>query len=166
MPFFLFGLSFRLWFFSAKASGNGLQCEGMALQTRMVWFLRNFLDEVLNLCAVLSADFVEGAVRLLVTRFIPLTPKDLGRWEMDVEEWINQEENEEELWEYELRVCVLFCRGQFADNPPYPTAVCGACAVDLVNPVQRLCHSHPAGILRQCRRCVSPCLIRALIHGP
>lgn len=49
---------------------------------------------------------MEGAVRLLVTRFIPLTPKDLERWEMDVEEWMNQEENEDEQWEYELRVGV------------------------------------------------------------
>jgi len=24
---------------------------------------------------------------------------------MDVEEWMNQEENEDEQWEYELRVC-------------------------------------------------------------
>ncbi|KAF9653383.1 ARM repeat-containing protein [Thelephora ganbajun] len=54
---------------------------------------------------VLPRDFVEGAVRLLVTRFIPLTPKDLERWEMDVEEWMNQEENEDEQWEYELRPC-------------------------------------------------------------
>ena len=51
---------------------------------------------------------MEGAVRLLVTRFIPLTPKDLEKWEMDVEEWMNQEETEEDHWEYELRVCVPF----------------------------------------------------------
>ena len=50
---------------------------------------------------------MEGAVRLLVTRFIPLTPKDLERWEIDVEEWMNQEENEDEQWEYELRVRVF-----------------------------------------------------------
>ncbi|KAF9782921.1 ARM repeat-containing protein [Thelephora terrestris] len=54
---------------------------------------------------VLSREFVEGAVRLLVTRFIPLTPKDLGRWEMDVEEWMNQEEHDDEQWEYGLRPC-------------------------------------------------------------
>jgi len=68
-------------------------------------------DGLLNMCAALSRDFVEGAVRLLVTRFIPLTPKDLERWEMDVEEWMNQEENEDEQWEYELRVCVssVYC---------------------------------------------------------
>ena len=60
----------------------------------------------LNMRVVLSREFVEGAVRLLVTRFIPLTPKDLEMWEMDVEEWMNQEENEDEQWEYGLRVCM------------------------------------------------------------
>jgi len=78
----------------------------MALPTRTV---RNFIghfSEGLNTCAVLPKEFVEGAVRLLVTRFIPLTPKDLERWEMDVEEWMNQEETEDDHWEYELRVCI------------------------------------------------------------
>ena len=66
----------------------------------------HLFDGRLNAHVVLSRDFVEGAVRLLVTRFIPLTPKDLEKWEMDVEEWMNQEENGDEQWEYELRVCV------------------------------------------------------------
>jgi len=72
---------------------------------------RHFVEK-LNTCVVLSREFVEGAVRLLVTRFIPLTPKDLEKWEMDVEEWMNQEENEDDHWEYELRVCApsLICR--------------------------------------------------------
>lgn len=60
----------------------------------------------LTMYTVLSGEFVEGAVRLLVTRFIPLTPKDLERWELDVEEWMNEEENEDEQWEYGLRVRV------------------------------------------------------------
>ena len=64
--------------------------------------------KMFTMCAVLSREFVEGAVRLLVTRFIPLTPKDLERWEMDVEEWMNQEENGDEQWEYELRVRVPY----------------------------------------------------------
>jgi hypothetical protein len=72
------------------------------------------LDNDLTMRTVLPRDFVEGAVRLLVTRFIPLTQKDLGKWEMDVEEWMNQEENEDEQWEYELRVrtfsLCIFCR--------------------------------------------------------
>jgi hypothetical protein len=76
--------------------------------------LHRYSDVKLNMRAVLSREFVEGAVRLLVTRFIPLTPIDLERWEMDVEEWMNQEENEDEQWEYELRVrtfsLCIFCR--------------------------------------------------------
>ena len=68
--------------------------------------LHRYSDKKLKMCTVLSREFVEGAVRLLVTRFIPLTPKDLERWEVDVEEWMNQEEDEDEQWEYELRVCV------------------------------------------------------------
>ena len=34
-------------------------------------------------------------------------------------------------------------------------AVCGACAVDLVMAVQRLCHANPTSVLRQRCRCVT-----------
>lgn len=54
---------------------------------------------------VLSKDFVEEAVRILVTRFIPLNPADLETWENDPEEWVNVEEREGDQWEYELRPC-------------------------------------------------------------
>lgn len=91
---------------------------------------------------------MEGAVRLLVTRFIPLTPKDLERWEMDVEEWMNQEENEDEQWEYELRVRASCPYLPFAVDHPFCIAMCGACTVNFVNTVQRFCHSYPASILR------------------
>ena len=107
-----------------------------------------FLDEELNVRAVLSRDFVEGAVRLLVTRFIPLTPKDLGRWEMDVEEWMNQEEDEDEQWEYALRVRLSSLSLQFAAAHSHPAAMCGARTVNLVNAVQGLCHSYSTGIFR------------------
>jgi hypothetical protein len=98
--------------------------------------------------AVLSREFVEGAVRLLVTRFIPLTPKDLGRWEMDVEEWMNQEEHDDEQWEYGLRVRPFLLSLKFTDGHCYSVAMCGACAVNLVSPVQRLCHTYPTNIFR------------------
>lgn len=52
-----------------------------------------------------SKEFVEEAVSLLVTRFIPLDPKDLEAWVADPEEWANSEDKESEQWEYELRVC-------------------------------------------------------------
>ncbi|KAI0650678.1 ARM repeat-containing protein [Trametes meyenii] len=54
---------------------------------------------------VLSKDFVEDAVKILVTRFIPLNPSDLEGWMEDPEEWVNTEEKENDQWEYELRPC-------------------------------------------------------------
>ncbi len=62
--------------------------------------------------SVLSKDFVEDAVKILVTRFIPLNPTDLEGWMEDPEEWVNTEEKENDQWEYELRVSVflLLCR--------------------------------------------------------
>ncbi|KAN0097466.1 Armadillo-type fold [Tylopilus felleus] len=53
----------------------------------------------------LPQQSVEDAVRLLVTRFIPLNPSDLEGWLADPEEWVNEEEKENEQWEYELRPC-------------------------------------------------------------
>ena len=44
------------------------------------------------------------AVKILVTRFIPLNPSDLEEWMADPEEWVNTEEKENDQWEYELRV--------------------------------------------------------------
>lgn len=59
---------------------------------------------------VLSEQFVEEAVELLLTRLIPLSTLDLERWTLDPEEWINQEEREGDAWEYDLRVCdIPFC---------------------------------------------------------
>lgn len=61
------------------------------------------IDCVLR-CTVLSQSFVEDAVKLLVTRFIPLEPSDLEGWMTDPEEWVNLEERDNDLWEFELRV--------------------------------------------------------------
>ncbi|TBU32713.1 ARM repeat-containing protein [Dichomitus squalens] len=54
---------------------------------------------------VLTKEFVEDAVKILVTRFIPLNPTDLEEWMADPEEWVNTEEKENDQWEYELRPC-------------------------------------------------------------
>ena len=59
---------------------------------------------MLNDIIVLSKDFVEDAVKILVTRFIPLNPADLDNWMADPEEWVNAEEKENDQWEFELRV--------------------------------------------------------------
>ncbi|KAJ7590824.1 armadillo-type protein [Mycena floridula] len=53
----------------------------------------------------LSQDFVQTAVRLIVTRFLPLNPKDIENWVADPEEWMNLEDKENEHWEYEIRAC-------------------------------------------------------------
>ncbi|GBE79528.1 ARM repeat-containing protein [Sparassis crispa] len=54
---------------------------------------------------VLSKSFVEDAVRLLVTRYIPLKPSDLEDWMADPEEWVRTEEQDNEQWIFELRAC-------------------------------------------------------------
>ncbi|KAF8076536.1 armadillo-type protein [Lyophyllum atratum] len=53
----------------------------------------------------LSQEFIENAVQLLVTRFMPLNPTDLENWMADPEEWVSVEDRENELWEYEIRPC-------------------------------------------------------------
>lgn len=55
----------------------------------------------------LSQEFVENAVRILVTRFIPLNTSDLDNWMADPEEWVNVEDKENDQWEYEIRVWIL-----------------------------------------------------------
>ncbi|KAF8505664.1 ARM repeat-containing protein [Russula emetica] len=53
----------------------------------------------------LSQDFVENAVTFLVTRFMPLNPKDLEGWMMNPEEWVNTEDKDDEQWQFEIRPC-------------------------------------------------------------
>ncbi|KAF9495444.1 ARM repeat-containing protein [Pleurotus eryngii] len=53
----------------------------------------------------LSQDFIENAVRILVTRFIPLHSSDLERWVEDPEEWVSEESKDNDQWEYEIRAC-------------------------------------------------------------
>jgi hypothetical protein len=54
--------------------------------------------------AALSREFVENAVKALITRFMPLNPSDLENWASDPEEWVNLEDQENDQWEYEIRV--------------------------------------------------------------
>ncbi|KAG6903497.1 hypothetical protein C0995_005520 [Termitomyces sp. Mi166 len=53
--------------------------------------------------SALSEEFIRTAVELLVTRFMPLNPTDLEVWVADPEEWVNVEDKENDLWEYEIR---------------------------------------------------------------
>lgn len=52
----------------------------------------------------MSQEFIEEAVKLLLTQFIPLARDDLEKWSNDPEEWINEEDKEEDAWEFSLRV--------------------------------------------------------------
>ncbi|KAF9534185.1 armadillo-type protein [Crepidotus variabilis] len=54
---------------------------------------------------VLSEIFVRDAVKVLVTRFMPLKPTDLESWLTDPEDWVNLEDKESDHWEYEIRPC-------------------------------------------------------------
>ncbi|EMD40680.1 hypothetical protein CERSUDRAFT_111258 [Gelatoporia subvermispora B] len=94
----------------------------------------------------LSKEFVEDAVKLLITRFIPLNPADLEEWMADPEEWVNMEEKDSDHWEYELRPCgervLMVLAGQY---PQYVTPliasvfkeVVGQPLVDLPSVIQR-----------------------------
>ncbi|KAH7916807.1 ARM repeat-containing protein [Hygrophoropsis aurantiaca] len=55
--------------------------------------------------SALSQQFVEDAVKLLITRFIPLNSGDLKGWITSPEDWVNEEDKETEQWEFELRPC-------------------------------------------------------------
>jgi hypothetical protein len=72
----------------------------------------SFTTHLFFLALALSKEFVENAVRLLVSQFMPLNPSDLEQWMADPEEWLNEEERDEEHWEYEIRACflILFLR--------------------------------------------------------
>ncbi|OCH87913.1 ARM repeat-containing protein [Obba rivulosa] len=94
----------------------------------------------------LSKEFVEDAVKLLITRFIPLNPADLEGWMADPEEWVNMEEKDNEQWEFELRPCgervLMVLAGQY---PQYVTPlianvfeqVAGQPPTDLQSVIQR-----------------------------
>ncbi|KAG8972314.1 hypothetical protein FRC05_010156 [Tulasnella sp. 425] len=53
----------------------------------------------------LSQSMVTDAVSLLITRYIPLKPSDLERWEGDPEEFLNAEDKENDQWEFDIRPC-------------------------------------------------------------
>ncbi len=91
-------------------------------------------------CPVLSKNFVEEAVKLLVTRFIPLNPSDLEEWMADPEEWVNVEEKESDQWQYELRVGARSVEENHTDhNAILVIALRRASPYDNGEPVRGLC---------------------------
>lgn len=105
---------FKAWHFSKKIWRNGLSSEEMERRTRTVrTYPTPVYSQLISFFALaLSKEFVENAVRLLVSQFMPLNPSDLEQWMADPEEWLNEEERDEEHWEYEIRACfiILFLR--------------------------------------------------------
>lgn len=77
----------------------------MACPTRIASCSPVLWSRVPDFSLALSPAFVESAVKILVTRLLPLNVQDLQAWMADPEEWINAEDKENDQWEYELRVC-------------------------------------------------------------
>ena len=63
------------------------------------------MSDAIERHSVLSKEFVENAVRLLVTRFIPLSLHIQEEWMADPEGWVIAEEQDGEQWVFETRVC-------------------------------------------------------------
>lgn len=76
----------------------------MARLTRMVRSLQVVRASYIDAFTALSREFVENAVKALISRFMPLNPSDLETWMNDPEEWVNLEDQENDQWEYEIRV--------------------------------------------------------------
>jgi hypothetical protein len=55
---------------------------------------------------VFTPDFVLSAFHLLIDKLLPLTHNDLERLEDEPEEWLIGEDNDEEAWKFEFRVCL------------------------------------------------------------
>jgi len=107
MQFTLSAFWCKEWFSSRKALLNGHLSAETERRAKIVWFLLSSLSRSHLFVLALSQEFVENAVRLLVTRFMPLNPGDLEKWMNDPEEWVNLEDRDSDLWEFELRVCFL-----------------------------------------------------------
>ncbi|KAF8489124.1 armadillo-type protein [Gautieria morchelliformis] len=82
-----------------------VQCMILFRESLNAWSGKKTENMTATRAGVLSEHFVEDAVRLLLTRLIPLSSPDLERWTDDPEEWVNHEEKEGDAWEYELRPC-------------------------------------------------------------
>lgn len=52
----------------------------------------------------LSPEFVTSTVQLFMNRLMLMDESDLNKWSEDPEEWINMEENDNDAWEFGIRV--------------------------------------------------------------
>ena len=62
--------------------------------------------------SLLTTDFTETVMRILVSRLFTLTPRDLRQWVDDPEEWEIEQAGEGGDWEYNFRTC---CEKLFLD---------------------------------------------------
>lgn len=90
---------------------------------------------------------MENAVRLLVTRFIPLNPADLEEWMADPEGWVNVEEQDNEQWVFEIRVSLFLCRTHFLAHMKHPWI----CIWGYVLALRRACSYDPGTSLSAAR---------------
>lgn len=93
----LFKDSLTQWAPKRRDGSDNLNCE-LSIQCLLTSIL---------IVAALSRDFVENAVQLLITRFMPLNPTDLQQWLADPEEWLHVEDKENDQWEFEIRVSAV-----------------------------------------------------------
>lgn len=54
---------------------------------------------------LLTEDFAQTMMQILVTQFFVFRPRDLRDWEEQPEEWERREEGEDNVWEYSVRSC-------------------------------------------------------------
>ncbi|KAF8308814.1 ARM repeat-containing protein [Clavulina sp. PMI_390] len=85
---------------------------------------------------LLNEEFVTQAVTLIVTRFLPLKPMDLEKWEADPEEWVLGETKDYDSWEFDIRICAERVLMTFLDRYPHFTAplLTNALATELSTP--------------------------------
>src|SRR5262245_39618942 len=86
---------------SRRVSHSGHPCAEMVHPMNTVCYGYLYYFKYTDNPSALSQSFVENAVQLLVTCFIPLNASDLEGWMNDPEEWINVEDQENDQWEYQ-----------------------------------------------------------------
>jgi hypothetical protein len=62
----------------------------------------------------LQPEFVTSAVQLFMSQLMLMDESDLNKWSEDPEEWINTEENDNDAWEFGIRV-----RRSLSVEPPF-----------------------------------------------
>ncbi|KAF8826887.1 hypothetical protein HHX47_DHR5000875 [Lentinula edodes] len=104
--YILFDFWFKDLFSSRIWLANGRLIDEMDRRTKMVCYKQIPLFSTTEINdSVLTANFIDDAVKIIITRLLPLTKDDLEGLEQDPEEWVNAEEQENQQWGYELRPC-------------------------------------------------------------